>query len=93
MRCKLAEVTQVVVVCMKLQNMCIDNRAHVSHPRDVDIDPRDIMTPISNANLGYAPRDYKKRQKSITRQAVCKDLKRIGLVRPIRVHNKRARVA
>ena len=93
MRCKLSEVTVVVVVvCMKLHNLCIDDNEHVSHPRVVDIDSRDIMTPISNANLAYAPRNYKKRQKSTTRQAVCEDLKRIGLVRPIRVHNKRARV-
>ena len=91
MRCKLSEVTVVVVVCMKLHNLCIEDSEHVSHTRVVEIDSRDIMTPISNANLAYAPRNYKKRQKSSTRQAVCEDLKRIGLVRPIRVH-KRARV-
>ncbi len=93
MRCKLSEVSLVVAVCMKLHKLCIDDSEHVSHPRVVDIDSRDIMTPISNANLAYAPRDYKKRQKSNTRPTVCEDLKRIGLVRPIRVHNKRARVA
>ncbi len=57
MRCKLTEVTQVVVVCMKLHNLCIDDNEHVSHPLVVDIDTRDIMTPISNASLAYAPRD------------------------------------
>ncbi len=70
MRCKLLEVTQVVVVCINLHNMCIDDRLKVSHPRGVDIDIKDIITPISNANLSYAPRNYKKRQKSTTRQVV-----------------------
>jgi len=67
MRCKLAEVTQVVAVCMKLHNTYIDGSEHVSHPRVVDIDSRDIMTPTSNAILAYASRDYKKQQKSSTR--------------------------
>jgi hypothetical protein len=50
--------------------MCIDDGAKLSHPRGVDIDKKDIMIPISNANLAYAPRDYKKRQKPAIRQAV-----------------------
>jgi hypothetical protein len=92
-RCKLEVKTRVVAVCMKLHNLCIDDATPVPHARVVDIHKKDIVSPISNANLPYAPRDYKKRQKSTTRHAVSLDLKRMGLVRPIRVHNKRARYA
>ncbi len=83
--------TKVVTLCIKLHNLCIDDGERVPHPREAQIHVKDIMKSISNANLSHAPRDYKKRQKSTNRQAVCEDLKRLGLVRPIRTHTKRAR--
>ena len=89
---KLAYITALVEACMKLHNICRDERIKAEKPLPDQIQEGDVMAPRhQHAVAEPAPPGHKKHQKTRKRDRLWGDIKNRGLKRP--KHSKSSKLS